>query len=150
MSRRLAAWRELSGADRRRLLGLACGLPVIELSLRCFGAHRTASWLSRVFVPSAPRSATSDELRNADRLAQLAAIAGRHGIVTARCLSQALLLQAMLRQRGLDTVLRVGVLKDERRFDAHAWLELEGRALAQPSLQHVPFPSDDRITSATR
>ena len=150
MSRRLAAWRELSVADRRKLLGLACGLPVIEISLRCFGAQRTSSWLSRLFAPRAPRHATNDELRDADRLAQLAAIAGRRGIVTARCLSQALLVRTLLRRRGLETVLRVGVRKDDQRFDAHAWLELEGRALAQPSLQHVPFPSDDRITGATR
>jgi hypothetical protein len=147
---RLAAWRALSGADRRRLLGLAFALPVVELSLRCFGAQRTATWLSRAIMPGPPRQATTDELRQADRLAQLAAIAGGRGIVTARCLSQALLVRALLRRRGLDPDLRIGVLKDERSFDAHAWLELEGRALAQPSLQHVPFPSGDRITSATR
>jgi hypothetical protein len=150
MSGRLAAWRVLSGADQRRLLGLACGLPLVEFSLRCVGAQRTASWLSRVIAPGATRHATSDGLRDADRLAQLGAIAGRRGIVTARCLSQALLVQALLRRRGLDAVLRVGVLKDDRNFDAHAWLELEGRALAQPSLQHVPFPSGDRITGAAR
>jgi hypothetical protein len=150
VSRRLAAWRELSVADRRKLLGLACGLPLVEFSLCCFGAQRTSSGVSRVFAPRAPRHATCDELRDADRLTQLAEIAGRRGIVTARCLSQALLVRALLRRRGLETVLRVGVLKDDQRFDAHAWLELEGRALAQPSLQHVPFPSDDRITGATR
>lgn len=150
MTGRLAAWRALSGADRRTLLGLACRLPVVELSLRCVGAQRTASWLSRAIRPVAFHPPTSAELQQADRLAHLAAIAGRRGILLAPCLSQSLLVRALLRRRGLDAVLRVGVRKDDAQFDAHAWLELDGNTLAQPPLQHVPLQPPPRGSAALR
>jgi Transglutaminase-like superfamily len=139
MRGRLAAWRALNGTDQRRLLGLACGLPLVELSLRCLGARRTASWLSRAIKPRAIHPTAAAELQQADRLAHLAAIAGRRGILEARCLSQALLVRAVLRRRGLDAVLQVGVRKDSGQFDAHAWVELDGHTLAQVALQHLPL-----------
>jgi hypothetical protein len=139
MPGRLAAWRALSRADQRTLLGLACGLPVVEASLRCFGAQRTASWLSRAIKPRAMHPPGAAELQQADRLAHLAAIAGRRGILEARCLSQAMLVRALLRRRGLDAVLQLGVRKDGGQFDAHAWVELAGHPLAQAPLQHLPL-----------
>jgi hypothetical protein len=150
MSGRLAAWRALSGADQRRLLGLACGLPVVEASLRCFGAQRTASWLSRVIRPDTFHPTTAVELRQAERLAQLTSIAARRGVAPARCLSQALLLRALLRRRGLDAVLQVGVRKDAGEFDAHAWVELDGHSLAQAPLQHLPLQPQSPGAAALR
>jgi hypothetical protein len=150
MSGRLAAWRALSGADQRRLLGLACGLPVVEFSLRCFGAQRTALWLSRTCRPRALHPPSIAELQQAERLAQLAAIAGRRGGVPARCLSQSLLVRALLRRRGLDAVLQVGVRKDGGGFDAHAWVELDGHTLAQAPLQHLPLRAQSPGAAALR
>ena len=150
MPGRLAAWRALNGTDQRRLLGLACGLPVVELSLRRLGARRTASWLSRAIKPRAIHPPAAAELQQADRLAHLAAIAGRRGILQARCLSQAMLVRALLRRRGLDAVLQVGVRKDSGQFDAHAWVELEGHTLAQPPWQHLPLQSRPQSSALLR
>jgi hypothetical protein len=150
MSGRLTAWRAMGGADQRRLLGLACALPVVEFSLRCCGTQRTASWLSRIIRPKAVHAPSTDELQQAERLARLAAIAGRRGAVPARCLSQSLLVRAWLRRRGLDAVLQVGVRKDDAGFDAHAWVELEGRALAQAPLQHLPLQPQSPSAAALR
>jgi hypothetical protein len=150
MPGRLAAWRALNGTDQRRLLGLACGLPVVELSLRRLGAQRTASWLSRAIKPRAIHPPAAAELQQADRLAHLAAIAGRRGVLEARCLSQAILVSALLRRRGLDAVLQVGVRKDAGQLDAHAWVELDGHTLAQAPLQHLPLQSRRRSSAALR
>jgi hypothetical protein len=150
MPGRLAAWRALNGTDQRKLLGLACGLPVVELSLRYLGARRTASWLSRAIKPGAIHPPAAAELQQADRLAHLAAIAGRRGILEARCLSQAMLVRAVLRRRGLDAVLQVGVRRDAGQFDAHAWVELDGHTLAQVALQHLPLQSQPRSPAALR
>ena len=150
MPGRLAAWRALSGADQRRLLGLTCGLPVVETSLRCIGAQRTASWLSRAIPPKAIHPPDAAELQQADRLAQLAAIAGRRGVLQARCLSQAMLVRALLQRRGLDAVLQVGVRKDGGQFDAHAWVELAGHTLAQAPVQHLPLQSRPQSSAALR
>jgi len=150
MPGRLAAWRALSGADQRSILGLACGLPVVETSLRCIGAQRTASWLSHAIKPRAIHPPAAAELQQADRLAHLAAIAGRRGILQARCLSQAMLVRALLRRRGLDAVLQVGVRKDSGQFDAHAWVEVDGHTLAQSPLQHLPLQSRPQSSAALR
>ena len=150
MPGRLAAWRALSGADQRRLLGLACGLPLVETSLQCIGAQRTASWLSRAIKPRAIHPPAAAELQQADRLAYLVAIAGRRGILQAHCLSQAMLVRALLRRRGLDAVLQVGVRKDSGQFDAHAWVELEGHTLSQPPWQHLPLQSRPQSSAVLR
>ena len=150
MPGRLAAWRALNGADQRRLLGLACGLPVVETSLQCIGAQRTASWLSRAIKPRPIHPPAAAELQQADRLAHLAVIAGRRGILQARCLSQAMLVRALLRRRGLDAVVQVGVRKDSGQFDAHAWVELDGHTLAQPHWQHLPLQSRPQSSALLR
>jgi hypothetical protein len=44
-----------------------------------------------------------------------------------RCLAQALAARAMLRRRGIGSLLRVGVARpDSASFEAHAWLEAAG------------------------
>jgi hypothetical protein len=137
--RRVRQWQALSTAERRQLALLAVSLPAVELSLRRFGARRTSAWLQRWLAPHVARAPSSADLEAADALARLASIAGRHGPVAARCLSQALLVQALLRHRGLDACVRVGVRKQEGQLDAHAWVELGGRALAHAEPSHAPF-----------
>jgi len=144
MLRGLVALRSLPATERRTLFGLACALPLIEASLRLAGVQRTEAWLNRAVRPAAPHAASSAELTDAERLAQLAAIAGGRGPLTSRCLSQSLLLRALLRRRGLDAALRIGVRKEGSAFDAHAWVELDGRALAQASTAHAPLMGSGR------
>lgn len=49
----------------------------------------------------------------------------------ASCLTQALALQLLLRNRGLDSSVRFGVAREGRQrvFAAHAWLEHDGQIL---------------------
>lgn len=150
MSGRVTAWRSLSRADRRALVGLACVLPVVEVSLRLLGVRRTSSWLTRLLRPGAFHAPSTPEMQRAERLAQLAAIAGPRVPVEAHCLSQSLLLQALLRRRGLDAQLQVGVRKGTQGLDAHAWVQLEGHALAQPSLLHSPLQRSARSRATPR
>jgi len=52
------------------------------------------------------------------------------GVPRATCLAQALALQVLLRRRGIDCRLRLGVAHDATAgLVAHAWLESEGRVL---------------------
>ena len=69
--------------------------------------------------------ASRDDINAACRLAQLAAIAGRHGAVAATCLRQSLLVYGWLRWRGLDPKLLLGIMPENGSFQAHAWVELE-------------------------
>lgn len=112
---------------------------MIALSLRALDYQRTrrlVEWLTR---HARPRTATEDDLRNAERLAQLAAIAGHRGLVQATCLRQALMVYGMLRRRGLQPELKLGVRREKDIFSAHAWVELEGQRLAQSEVRFAAF-----------
>jgi hypothetical protein len=141
MNRLYARWQALPGDERRLLLGLVAALPVIAALVRVLGAVRTARLLERTSGGTPTRCrADAAEMQAAQRLAALAAIAGRRGAITATCLRQALLVHWLLRRRGFSPELRLGVRKQADAVDAHAWVELQGVALGQTRLAHLPFP----------
>lgn len=133
-------------ADAGRVVGLAAALPLIAVSVRWFGVRRTARILARLHGSSEPRRADASELAAAERLAQLAALAGRWSPFSTSCLRQALLVHWLLRKRGLAPELKLGVRKHGGGLDAHAWVVLQGAALGQFESMHVPF-SGERLRS---
>jgi hypothetical protein len=128
-------WRE-----RRLLIGLLVALPILRIALRRVGYTRTRAALERWTGRYAKRAPSRRELEAAESLAELAKIAGRRAPLAATCLPQALAVHAVLRRRGLDPELRIGVRKAEDRVEAHAWVELAGWPLAQPGIDHQPLP----------
>jgi len=104
---------------------------------------RSVSWIE--FASTRPRThdAGDSELEYAQRIAELADIAGRRGVIAANCLPQALMVHGLLRRRGLAPQLRIGVRKSESNFDAHAWVELRGVALGQTNLSHIALPREN-------
>src|SRR5690606_37178790 len=120
----LARLRAMSARERLQLGWMAATLPLIHGALRTFGYPRTRAWLEQRSQHPAPRTATPADLESALAAARIAAIAGRRGLVTATCLRQALLLHWLLRRRGLQPELRIGVRKQGEALDAHAWVEL--------------------------
>lgn len=55
---------------------------------------------------------------------------GRYVLDDKPCLTQALVIQAMMRRAGHSAELRIGVLKDkDDKLTAHAWLESGGRII---------------------
>ncbi len=144
--RAFARWRSLTWGDRRMLLGLMLGLPVIAGMLRVLGVFRTRRWLERASPKAGSREVDAHNLRAAERLAKLAAIAGRRGAITVTCLRQALLVYWLLRRRGFAPELKIGMRSLDGVVDGHAWVELGGVALNQPHLDHVAFagPSSTR------
>ena len=150
MAGRLAGWRALSGPEKRLFLGLVLGLPLVALLLRGLGTVRSVRILERWSATASPRHAVSGDMQAAQRLAHLAAIAGRRGMVAVTCLRQALLVHFLLRRRGLASALKIGVRKQAEAFDAHAWVELQGVALGQQDLVHSPFSSSEWVSSVAR
>lgn len=137
MSGRLRAWWALPGSERITLLRLLLVLPLVSLLLRLSGYVRTRRLVECLSPIITPRTADAAELQSAERLARLAGITGRRGAVAATCLRQSLLVYFLLRRRGFGPELKLGVRKQNGRFDAHAWVELQGRPLAQDRLDHV-------------
>jgi hypothetical protein len=111
------------------MIGCAALLTLLASSLRILGMARTlrlARWLGRDRSHArrrwAPRR-TSAELvqQTATRVATVAAFyPGR-----AECLERSLTLFVLLRRRGLQAELRLGV--QTYPFLAHAWIEYDGR-----------------------
>lgn len=135
----LRQWWRLAPAERGLFLGILALLPLVSLGLRLLGYRRTKALLEWSSPLHAPHAANEAEWARAERLAELTAIAGRRGAVTATCLRQALLVHWWLRRRQLHPTLRLGVDRIGALPDMHAWVELEGRALAQRELRHKPF-----------
>ena len=141
MGRLFARFVALPVYEQRLLVGLMAALPGIALLVRVRGVAGTAQLLERASGSAPRREADAADTHAAQRLAELASIAGRRGVFTATCLPQALLIEWILRRRGLSPELRVGVRKQADAIDAHAWVELDGVALGQTELAHVPFPA---------
>lgn len=140
MTTSLRRWLALESRDRGIFLLLLFGLPAINLSLSARGFKRTARTVEKLSRPRTGfRTATPEDVHRSRRLARLAAIAGRRGPVTALCLPQALFVYGYLRRRGLRPEVRLGSRRRQDRFEAHAWVELEGESLeAVPTVPGLP------------
>ena len=93
----------------------------IELGLRLTSVSTLLDRLARL-RPSRGRTTS----RPSYRLDQFAAAAYRLLPVRSTCLRESLVLYALLRRRGAEPRLCVGVKKDDARLAAHAWIECEG------------------------
>ena len=138
MLRRLRQWRQLPPHERYVLLLLMTLQPVLSILLRVFGYRRTLAREEALGGQEQKpgRPATATEIEDAERLAQLASIAGARGPVVTSCLRQAIAVYGLLRRRGLRPHIRFGVDRLGANPDMHAWVELEGVPLAQPNLRH--------------
>lgn len=148
MKRSLRAWLALAPRERRSLALLLVGLPLVAGLLRWRGLAGTQRWLEGFAGKALSRSACTDELHAARRLAELAAIAGRRGAVPATCLPQSLLVHALLRRRGLAPELKLGVRQGGMGLQAHAWVELDGIALGPGEADFTPLVTGARLAAS--
>jgi transglutaminase superfamily protein len=128
--RRLASFRRLSRWERQVFLRALVLLPIAGLGLRVLGMRRVQTLLSAI-PRAADASARGDELSHMRQVARLVAAASRHGPYRASCLPMSLTLQRLLRERGIESDLRLGVRKVSGRFEAHAWVERHGEPIAE-------------------
>ena len=73
---------------------------------------------------------------------RLVRAANSHSVRPAACLSRSLTLWWLLRRRGIESQLRLGVRKGEQGLDAHAWVELAGQVVNDAA--DVAWPSSTR------
>lgn len=93
----------------------------VRIGLRTASYSRVRAWLERVaFVKARTQSPVSD-------VTWAVGAAGRR-ITGSTCLAEALAAYTMLRRRGYEPLLRIGVRQSDRSLlEAHAWVECHGQ-----------------------
>jgi hypothetical protein len=143
LPRRFKQWLALAPWERRLLASILLLLPTIGAALRLIGFNRSRALLERCAPPIPRTGATGGPpgaRDTAQRIARLVAIAASRGAYRATCLRQSLALWWLLKRRGINTQLRIGVRKEGGALQAHAWVEHAGAPLGQGPLDHAPFP----------
>jgi hypothetical protein len=110
---------------------------LVRLSLWLFPFKQLNEWLSRF-----DKTVSGNEPPNwviVNNTARSIRACSRY-VPSASCLTQALATRTLLRLRGQNSTLKIGVDKDENgKFMAHAWLEIDGKIIIGKLLGHHRF-----------
>lgn len=144
--------RELPVAERRLLGEAAFVLGGVRVLLPLFGYLRTVRLLDRL-APSRPRrSSTSARALLAERVTWAARAVAERLPAALTCLPRSVAARHMLRGRGLDAVLELGVRREADALFAHAWIEVDGRRVGDDTdpERHRPLESASSTAARTR
>lgn len=136
-------FRRLSWRERKLLCQALLLLPLSSLALCRMSLRRWQSILARL----APAGKSSDEChperltRQAQSTARMVRAGAAHGIYSANCLSQSLVLWCLLRRQGIKGELKFGARKGAEPFEAHAWVEVASMTLNEACERFAPFES---------
>jgi hypothetical protein len=133
LTRNLSRFLALSAPERRTFLTATALLPLFWTGLRILGLQRLQARLQRKPL-AVSNGLGTDELT---RLGTLINSAAHHALGPANCLTRSLYLWWLLRRRGVDGQLRIGVRLTDGTLDAHAWVE------------HAGIPINDRHDVST-
>jgi len=120
----------LTWAERRWLVEAWILLLGFRVALRTRSFPAVERWAR---VPIDAEAAKQKNLQSDwPRLAWCVDAAANNHLFPMQCLERSLTRQRMLRKRGLDAELKIGVQKQGAELEAHAWLELTGKPLNEP------------------
>jgi hypothetical protein len=149
MMQRFRQFRRLSGFERGVVLEALIGLPIAWLAVRLLGFRICRATFEKPHVAAQnSKSREADTLNIARRIAHLDAVTAANLFFLTTCLEQSLVLCRMLRRRGLNADLRIGARKEADRFEAHAWVEVEGNVVDGGGTEHLHFRPFERSESS--
>ena len=135
---RFLHFKTLGRSQQLTLLTAWAWLPLFWLGLRILGLQHFQAWL----LKTSARPARDLTLSDIQLLGEAVNIAARHTPFPATCLTRSLLLGWLLRRRGVQSDLRIGVRLIQGALDAHAWVECDGLPVNdRPDMinQFLPF-----------
>jgi hypothetical protein len=133
-------WRALSAAKKRLLLEAFATLLVARCSLALLPVRWIFRWLEQP-LHHPTKSAHSNAV---ERIRWAVLSVARYGPLSFVCFPQALAAHAMLRRRGISSVMHYGVRRSaDRKMRAHTWLEVDHRMLlgGESALLFAPIHS---------
>ena len=112
-------------------------LPLVRWSLRLRGYGRTFTSLQKRAQFQTRGTENQPEPREAvEATCRMVRAALRYSVARFTCLEESLTLWYLLRKQGIPACLRIGVRKENEKFEAHAWVEHRGEALNQDEAMH--------------
>jgi hypothetical protein len=148
MWERLRRFSALERPARGLFLRAAVLLPLISLSLRLRGFRETQAFLLK-FLSTSNNEADSSAPGRVVLTVRMVRAAARHGVGHPTCLEESLALWWLLGRQGIASELRIGVRKQDEKFEAHAWVERAGTALNEPESLHAHYAAFDAALSST-
>ncbi|BAS57119.1 hypothetical protein NIES2135_35290 [Leptolyngbya boryana NIES-2135] len=133
----VSCWFALSPPDRTLFLQAFLLLPLTAWSLEIGGLRQTQRWLNWLTAHCSKTANDPAQLHHIARIVNLAAQSSPWG----NCLKRSLVLWVLLRYRGVETTLQIGVRRQQQLFLAHAWIEFENLVLNDhPDVAHQFSP----------
>jgi hypothetical protein len=123
---------QISNRERALLAEAVLGLLGARLSLILVSFPRLAQRFGTLVPPGDPRIANADvpaddnQILLAREVSWAVTRAARYMPFSAVCLPQAMAAHAMLKRRGIASVLHIGAANGQTTVDAHAWLDAAG------------------------
>jgi hypothetical protein len=148
MWERLRRFSALERSAQNLFLRAIVLLSLVSLSLRWRGFRATRESLERFPLKANLEQESATASRRAAQTAHLVNLADQHGLVHPSCLAKSLTLWWLLRREGIPTALRIGIRKENQKFEAHAWVERDGAALNEPEEHHRHFTAFDGTLSS--
>jgi hypothetical protein len=149
MWEKLRRFSALEPAARSLFLRAMILLPLVSLSLRWRGFRATQTSLQGLISMANPEKGTVPLPGRTTLTARLVNSADRHGLVPSSCLAKSLTLWWLLDRQGIESHLRIGIRKENDKFEAHAWVEREGLALNEPDDHHRHYAAFDAAFSSS-
>jgi len=144
-------FRKRPADERALILRAMIFLPIIEIGLRVLGFRQCKKKIENLLL-SDPRSQASQSaipFETAAKITRAVRSVELHGLGTPNCLERSMVLWWLLRRAGIAGELHIGGRKSGPRFEAHAWVELEGKVLNDSADVHIHYARFDAPIAAS-
>jgi hypothetical protein len=142
------SFRKRPADERALILRAMIFLPITEIGLRVLGFRRCKEKIENLLV-SDPRSQSAIPFETAAKITRAVRSVELHGFGTPNCLERSMVLWWLLRRAGIAGELHIGGRKSGPRFEAHAWVELEGKVLNDSADVHIHYARFDAPIAAS-
>ena len=134
----LKRYRDASPGRRHLLWEALVTLAIVRIIMACVPFRRIANWLGTPGAQS-PGTVIAEATRTAEAVGWAVEAMGRRVPWDGRCLAQALAATSMLRRRGIEGTVALGVCDGKSsEFEAHAWVRV-GSSIVTGGAEHKRF-----------
>ena len=145
--RTLRGYLRLSALERRIAWQSFLGLLITRAGLSLVGFGRWNIAVARLMAFRRTSYEAGMSASVCGTIVRMQAAAERRLLFKASCLEHALVLWWLLRRHGIPAEVRIGGRKEQGRFEAHAWVEIDGVPLGDANGAYREFVPLDGPTT---